>query len=33
VLDDDFKAIEVAGRSRVALAERFFAGMWGQGID
>jgi nitroreductase len=33
VLDDDFKAAELAERSRAALAERFFTGMWGVGIE
>lgn len=33
VLDDDFKAAELAERARVALNERFYAGSWGKGIE
>lgn len=33
VLDEDFKAIELAERSRAALYERFYAGQWGKGIE
>ncbi len=33
VLDEDFKTAELADRSRVALAERFYAGSWGMVID
>jgi len=33
VLDDDFKAAEIAERSRVALSERFYAGFWGNAIE
>ncbi|MDD1610773.1 MAG: nitroreductase family protein [Methylococcaceae bacterium] len=33
VLDEDFKAIELAERSRVALYERFYAGRWGKDIE
>lgn len=33
VLDEDFKAAELAARSRAALQERFYAGQWGQGIE
>lgn len=32
VLDEDFKPAELAGRARVALDERFYAGSWGKGI-
>lgn len=33
VLDEDFKAAELAARSRAALQERFYAGQWGNGIE
>lgn len=33
LLADDFKAAETAERSRAPLAERFFAGQWGVGIE
>ncbi|MEQ1560302.1 MAG: nitroreductase family protein [Methyloglobulus sp.] len=33
VLDDDFKAVELAERNRVALNERFYAGTWGKGVE
>jgi nitroreductase len=33
VLDEDFKAMELAARSRTALQEHFFAGQWGKGIE
>jgi nitroreductase len=33
VLDDDFKAAELAERSRAALHERFYAGRWGKDIE
>ncbi|MFI3188817.1 nitroreductase [Crenothrix sp. D3] len=33
VLDDDFKTIELAERSRAALYERFYAGRWGKEIE
>jgi nitroreductase len=33
VLDDDFKAAELAERSRAALNERFYAGRWGKDIE
>jgi nitroreductase len=33
VLDDDFKEVELAARSRVALTERFYAGQWGRVIE
>jgi nitroreductase len=33
VLDEDFKAAELAERSRVALEQRFYAGLWGKGMD
>ncbi len=33
VLDDDFKEAELAGRSRAALNERFYAGQWGRAIE
>ena len=32
VLDEDFKEAELAERSRKALGERFYSGLWGQGI-
>jgi nitroreductase len=32
ILDEDFKAAELAARSRAALQERFFAGQWGNSI-
>jgi nitroreductase len=32
VLDDDFKAAELAERARAALNERFYAGFWGKEI-
>jgi nitroreductase len=32
-LADDFKATELAERSRVALSERFYAGQWNQGFE
>jgi len=32
-LDEDFKATELAARSRVALYERFYAGRWGKEIE
>ena len=33
ILDDDFKAGELGERSRASLAERFYAGTWGAGIE
>jgi nitroreductase len=33
VLDEDFKAIELAERTRAALYERFYAGQWGKEIE
>jgi len=33
VLNDDFKDMELAARSRAALGERFYAGQWGKAID
>lgn len=33
VLDEDFKAAELAARSRVALNEQFYAGQWGNGVE
>jgi nitroreductase len=33
VLDDDFKEVELAARSRIALNERFYAAQWGRGIE
>ena len=33
VLDNDFKEAELAARSRAALNEQFYAGLWGRGID
>ncbi|MFA6162462.1 MAG: nitroreductase family protein [Methylobacter sp.] len=33
MLDDDFKEIELAARSRAALNDRFYAGKWGRGIE
>jgi nitroreductase len=33
LLDEDFKASELADRSRVALYERFYAGRWGKEIE
>jgi nitroreductase len=33
VLDEDFKASELAQRSRVALDERFYTGRWGKEIE
>jgi nitroreductase len=32
-LGDDFKAMEVAGRPRAELKERFYVGSWGVGVD
>lgn len=32
VLDEDFKASELAARSRATLQERFYAGAWGKGV-
>ena len=32
VLDEDFKEAELAERSRKELGERFYSGLWGQGI-
>lgn len=32
-LDDEFKAMELADRTRAALDERFYAGRWGNGIE
>ena len=33
VLDEDFKAAELAARSRATLQERFYSGQWGRGIE
>ncbi|MGZ5050598.1 MAG: nitroreductase family protein [Methylobacter sp.] len=33
VLDEDFKAAELGPRSRAALEDRFFAGLWGKGME
>jgi nitroreductase len=33
VLDEDFKAAELAERARAALNEQFYFGYWGKGID
>ncbi len=33
VLDEDFKAAELAARSRAELKSRFYAGQWGNGIE
>lgn len=33
ILDEGFKAAEVAERTRAPLAERFYAGIWGLGIE
>lgn len=33
LLDEDFKATELAERTRAALYERFYAGQWGKGIE
>lgn len=32
-LEEDFKATELAERSRVTLSERFYAGQWNQGFE
>ncbi|MCX7096521.1 MAG: nitroreductase family protein [Methylococcales bacterium] len=33
ILDDEFKAAELAERSRAALGERFYLGQWGTGFE
>jgi hypothetical protein len=32
VLDEDFKEAELAERSRKALGERFYSGLWEKGV-
>jgi nitroreductase len=33
VLDEDFQKMELGARSRAALPERFFAGVWGKAVE
>jgi nitroreductase len=33
VLDEDFKEAELAERSRKALGERFYSGLWEKGVE
>ncbi len=33
VLDEEFKSIELAPRTRAPLNERFYVGQWGQGLE